>query len=86
MAAKTPAKKKTYKKPTADRLDDSDLQEVAGGEELGCSSPGRPALACRTGGAAKRACDTGSAATSVCNPGGGVTGACANGRGPYPMS
>ena len=66
---KTPAKKKTYTKPTVDRLDDSDLRDVTGGEDVGCSSPGGPSRACRTGGAARRNCDSGGSATSFCNPG-----------------
>jgi len=67
---KTPAKKKTYKKPTADRLDDSDLRDVTGGEDVGCSSPGGPSTKCKMGGAAIEVCDTGGAAQRRCNPGG----------------
>jgi hypothetical protein len=75
MAAKdkTPAektaKKKLYKKPTADRLDDSDLAGVSGGgEDIGCSSPGRPAWSCKTGGTALKKCDSGYGAEK-CKPG-----------------
>ena len=63
---KSHAKKKTYKKPTADRLDDSDLQGVSGG---GCASPGRPATKCKTGGTATEVCNSGYSAQRRCTPG-----------------
>jgi hypothetical protein len=76
---KTPAKKKAYKKPSADRLGDGDLKGVTGGG----GKPDGFVLLCRNvGGAAITPCETGGAATGPCSAGGAATGHCNAGSTP----
>jgi len=79
---KTTAKKKTYKKPTADNLGDSDLKNVAGG--AGSGSEGIILLCRNFGGAATTACGTGGAASGKggCESGGAAAGKCSPGSTP----
>jgi hypothetical protein len=96
MAAKgkTPAKKKAYKKPTADKLNDKDLNRVTGGEQaplickagpgtLFCSPVGAVVGvggSCVAGGAAALKCEpAGGAATLNCSAGGAVARSCTHG-------
>jgi hypothetical protein len=73
-----PVKKKTYKKPTADKMADKDLAGVAGGADkgsgegfIGCAAFGATAVTnCGVGGAAAFTCaPTGGAAAWGCHKG-----------------
>ncbi len=75
---KTTAKKKSYKKPSADKLGDGDLQNVTGGgggsneQNIGfCILAGLAAITtCGPGGAAARNCENyGGAANIKCDEG-----------------
>ena len=62
-------KKKTYKKPTADKMADKDLAGVAGGADKGSGE----GFGCfHVGGAAVTPCGVGGAAAFTCAPTGGA--------------
>jgi len=76
-------KKKPYKKPTADNLGDSDLNNVAGG--AGSGSEDAILIFCKlAGGAATTKCGMGGAASGKggCKPGGAAAGKCSPGSTP----
>jgi hypothetical protein len=90
MAAKDKpkaTKKKSYKKPTADKLNDKDLNRVTGGAEEVVGFPvicrvGAAAIRCRpvgAGVAAGSCMPAGGAATLSCTAGGAATTGCTAG-------